>query len=140
MFEEVRLVWNLTLKCRYHCSHCAASARTTFQDNADLKLKFCELSLIPSCRFGLTFPAAIPGAAREVWKSCNLLLQLMDARIFPSPASVFLSWPIHSPLLKSLASSYDLTYDRPWWYHDPLRKGYNLTNLMALNMLNRMGN
>ena len=39
MFEEVRLVWNLTLKCRYHCSHCAASARTTFQDNADLKLR-----------------------------------------------------------------------------------------------------
>lgn len=140
MFEEVRLVWNLTLKCRYHCSHCAASARTTFQDNADLKLRILR-AIIDS-----KLPVRIDFSSGDPWCGEGSLevMQLASAtygRENISISGLGLSVLAHSfpPLLKSLASSYDLTYDRPWWYHDPLRKGYNLTNLMALNMLNRMG-
>ena len=141
MFEEVRLVWNLTLKCRYHCSHCAASARTTFQDNADLKLRILR-AIIDS-----KLPVRIDFSGGDPWCGEGSLevMQLASAtygRENISISGLGLSVLAHSsppPLLKSLAGSYDLTYDRPWWYHDPLRKGYNLTNLMALNMLNRMG-
>ena len=44
-----------------------------------------------------------------------------------------------SSLLQTLASSYDLTYDRPWWYHDPDRKDYNRANLAALARLDSLG-
>ncbi len=139
MFKKIRLVWNLTLRCRYRCSHCAASA--VIGNSEDYETKFRILrSIVDS---GL--PVDIDFAGGDPWCGIGGLELMQSASAIYGSKHISISSVGASVLeqdpktLQGLAASYDFTYDRPWWYKDDVRQDYNLANFRAMQMLDNLG-
>lgn len=138
MFDRVRLVWNLTARCGRKCAHCAAAACKDMPEDVDTKFNI----LYAIMKSGL--PVDIDFSGGDPWRGVggSELMQAASAvygREHISVSSVGVSVWVQKPeLLQNLASSYDFTYDQPFWYDDPVRKGYNLSNYIAMDLLDLM--
>lgn len=138
MFEQIRLVWNLTARCGRRCAHCAAAACKNAPEDVDTKFNILRAIMKSDLPVDIDFSGGDP------WRGVggSELMQAASAvygREHISISSVGVSVWVQKPeLLQSLASSYDFTYDQPFWYGDHVRKGYNLSNFMAMDLLNLM--
>lgn len=139
MLSEIRIVWNITRQCPYHCSFCAASAGPNhLKEDAKKKRIILQSILSVGCPVKIDFSGGDPWQGEgsvEIMLEASCLLGKSAIEISGLGISTF---DYGNQFLLNLASKYSFTYDQPWWYPDE-RVGYNLANRLALQRLQHLG-
>lgn len=138
MFESIRLVWNLTFRCGRRCTHCAAAANKNTPEDVDTKFNILRAIMRSDLPVDLDFSGGDPWRAEgglQLMQAASAVYGQEHISVSGTGVSILIQ---PQDIILSLASSYDFTYDQPWWYEDHVRKGYNLANLSALSLIRQL--
>ncbi len=112
MFQKIRIVWNLTNTCPYHCSYCAAAANChAYREKFTDKMAILDAILSVQRPVQIDFSGGDPlyqASDIEIIKAACAKIGKSSVDI--STTGLSLS-KLDDNLVKNLANSYSLTYD-----------------------------
>ncbi len=139
MFDQIRIVWNITNHCAYNCWFCAAAAnRSGRVETAEEKLAILQ-SILTANR-----PTEIDFSGGNPWQGAGSVETMLEARRALGREAISISGlginilEFSDGFLAGLAKEYAFTYDQPWWYKDN-RPAYALANRIAITRLQSLG-
>lgn len=127
MLKSIRIVWNLTNACPYHCNFCAAAANSHTAPAVDKSAILESIYSVP-IPISIDFSGGDPLYQTSDIKIIESASQTLGRdQIEISTTGLSLS-KLSDDVVMTLASEYGLTYDLPRSLSDANRPGYNQHN------------